>query len=116
MNLLHIKLKNGEDILAKDQSTSLENVVVVAMPISVHMDPLHGFFAKSWMVLSDIDVVSINKNDIMFCYPASQHGVNYYEEFMKKHIRYDDDIESDAIDDLEKMFEAMLESKSSKIH
>ena len=113
MNLLHIKLKNGEDILAQEQSVPCENGVVVTMPISVHMDPIHGFFAKSWMVLSEVNSVTIKTDDIMFCYPASEHGTEYYEEFLKQRVS---DTMSDDVDELEQMFEAMLESKTSKIH
>lgn len=117
MNLLHIKLKNGEDILAQEDIVNVENGVSVTAPISLHLDPVNGFFAKSWISLSDTNSVLINFDDIMFCYPASEMGVKYYEEFVRTTMGESDvDVPLEDVDELEEMFEAMLESKVSKLH
>lgn len=115
MNLIHIKLKNGEDILAQEDPLKSEFGIRVTAPISVHLDPIHGFFAKSWLALSSTNTVIIDNNDIMFLNPASDKGFEYYEEFIKR-IASDDDVDLDEVNELEQMFEAILQSKSSKLH
>lgn len=115
MNLIHIKMKNGEDILAQEEPEKCDEGVIVTAPISVHLDPVNGFFAKSWMALSSTNTVIINTNDIMFCYPASETGFEYYEEYIKR-LATEDDVDVEQVDELEQLFEAMMQSKTSKLH
>lgn len=120
MNLLHIKLKNGEDILGQEDISFVDDGVTIISPISVHLDPINGFFAKSWMVLSDVKTVHIKQADIMYCYPASATGREYYDEFIKRMSRdapfRSSSTTDEDIEDLEQMFEAMLQSKASIKH
>lgn len=120
MQLLHIKLKNGEDILAQREDSQLdENGVTISAPVSIHIDPMHGFFAKSWMILSDAQVFIVPNEEILFCSNASEKGISYYEEFVLKISRDHSDfpsIEDDNIDSLQELFETLLEAKSSKLH
>lgn len=115
MNLIHIKLKNGEDILAQENPEKSDIGVIVTAPISVHLDPVHGFFAKSWMALSSTNTVLINSNDIMYCYPASERGLEYYDEFIRR-FATEDNIDPEDTNELEQLFEAMMQAKASKLH
>ena len=47
--LIHIKMNNGDDLIANLVQTDEESIVV-ENPIQVRIHPIHGFFAKSWML------------------------------------------------------------------
>lgn len=117
MNLNHIKLNNGEDILAYVEIIELPNKqkhLRLHAPISIHMDPEHGFFAKSWLLLSETNMVSLPLQKIMFCNTASEKAQTYYDQFMEQ-------LASSApaeeqLSDIEELLSSMLESKSSIKH
>lgn len=118
MQLKHIKLRTGEDLVGsaeylKDNSGEHAFVKVTA-PISIHMDPTYGFYAKSWLLLSKDNVVILNINDVMFCKPASNTAEEYYTEFVYRHAN---ESELDQrFDEVEEMFQSMVESKISTKH
>ena len=116
MHLLHIKLKNGEDILAQKADNQTNEGVTISAPVSIHVDPVNGFFAKSWMVLSEETNVTIRNEDIMFCTNASTKGQSYYDEFVVRFVDEDPEIDKEEIDSLQDLFELLLEAKSSKLH
>ena len=116
MNLLHIKLKNGEDILAQKADNQTDIGVTISAPVSIHVDPMNGFFAKSWMILSEEKLITIRNEDIMFCTNASTKGQSYYDEFVTRFADEDPEIDKEEIDSLQDLFELLLEAKSSKLH
>lgn len=117
-----IKLKTGVDLIAvvsqnADESITIEN------PIQIEVDPVHGFFAKSWLLLARSNFVTIDKEDILFFDDASDKAIHYYEEFMEKlgkPYREDDPIDKhiddDEMSDLEEMFTTLLEARASTKH
>lgn len=117
MELLHIKMKNGEDILAqKDTTANLDNEVYIVAPVSIQIDPVHGFFAKSWLLLSEGNTVGISKNDILFCHNASEKARSYYEEFLYRISEEEPSEDEQYASELEEVFQAMMEAKTQKIN
>lgn len=119
MNLLHIKLKNGEDLLAQEQVSNRDTHITVSAPVSIHVSPEYGFFARSWCHLTSINIVEIDKSETLFIYPASEKGYKYYEEFVQSHMSSSsetEELDQDELSDLEEMFQTILESKSSIKH
>lgn len=117
MKLVHVKMKNGEDVVG--YAVLIESAFITLKdPISITIDPHVGMFAKSWLMFSDVDTVMIRNNDIMFCYSASDKAITYYNEFMNRlHMSNSNtDNVSDSIDELESLFNELLESKSSTKH
>ncbi len=114
-DLLHIKMMNGDDILAftRDLGSHTE----VYAPIVVHVDPHLGLFAKSWLLLSESNSVPVRKEHILFASKASKRAVEYYEEFMHRiHERAEiKKMEEDTefTSELEDIFTALAESKTA---
>jgi hypothetical protein len=113
--LFHIKMTNGDDILAftRDAGSHTEFYA----PIIVQVDPHLGLFAKSWLLLSEVNYVSIGKEHIIFASKASKRAVEYYEEFMHRiHERVEIkkmEEDSEFTSELEDIFTALVESKSA---
>ena len=120
MELVHVKMKNGEDIvgIAIERPTTTYNeqpYIAVKDPISIVIDPHIGMFAKSWLLFSESDTTRIKSSDILFCYAASDKAVSYCNEFMNR-LAQSSKEQSDSIDELESIFNEMMESKLSTKH
>lgn len=113
MELMHVKLRNGEDLLGKVEK--LNNGIRISAPISIEVDPQEGFFAKSWLMFSEDNHVMINRDDFYFCNVASQKAINYYEEFIYQ-IATPEDKQDDYVSDAEDMLLSIFESKHSTKH
>ena len=122
MNLMHVKLQNTEELLAFVTEGRTPATIMLNSPVAVELDPYSGFFCKSWLLLSEGNQVEIQKSTVLFVNVASQKAVGYYNQFMdkiagngtKQTDLFDDT--SDVDKDLEDMFNAMMESKSSAKH
>lgn len=113
MDLMHIKLRTGEDLLGHVEK--LNNGYRITSPISFEIDPHEGFFARSWLLFSAENSVLLSKDDIYFCNEASEKAINYYEEFV--HQYSENSISQDEFNsDLEDMLLTFLESKHSTKH
>lgn len=117
MELKHIKLRTGEDLVAPAEFVK-DNLgyraLKVTTPVSIHMDPNLGFYAKSWLLLSQDNNVILNLEDVMFCKPASETAEEYYNEFVYK---YSSEATLDEeTSEIEELFASMLESKTSIKH
>lgn len=119
MKLIHFKMKNGEDLLGYLADQTSEKLEIVT-PISVVVDPTYGMFAKSWLMLSDLNSVWINTDNIMFYSLASKKASEYYDEFMhrvsEKDQRQSVEDDTEFTSELEEIFGAMMESKGSIKH
>lgn len=120
MNLIHIKLKNGDDLIGvrdTEENKQVKDGIWVVSPIRVDVHPIHGLWAKSWMMLSDGNTVKINSSDIMYIANANQKATEYYHMFIEKHS--EDEAASsldDTIDELEDLYTTMLDAKASTKH
>ena len=81
--LIHIKLNNGDDLIGDLIETGEEDILV-ENPIQVRIHPVHGFFAKSWMLLSEANAVTLGNSDVMFCGPANEKATEYYDTFVSR--------------------------------
>ena len=113
--LHHVKLQNGEDLLAYVKR-DLGHTELYA-PIMVSIDPHLGLFAKSWLLLSEGNSVMLENSYILFASKASKRAVEYYEEFMHR-IHERDQIkqmeeDTEFTSELEDIFTALAESKSA---
>jgi hypothetical protein len=103
--VVNVKLKNGDDI------------VILENPVQIEADPEHGFFARSWLLLSDEDFVTLDKQDLFYIHNASDKSIGYYEDFVekvtsKKGVVTDEDFTTD----LEDVFNAIMDSRSAVKH
>ena len=119
MELVHIKMRNGEDLLGYLASTD-EIYIEVITPVSIAIDPSLGMFARSWLMFSECNSVKISKTDYIFFNTANKKAVEYYEEFIhsmnerEERIKLSED--SEFTNELEDIFTALAESRLSKIH
>lgn len=115
MELMHIKLKNGEDLIGHVEH--MDNIYRITSPISIHLDPRDGFFARSWLIFSKDNSILLSKDDIFFCNLASDKAINYYEQFMHQYSEVkSSQIEEEYLKDMEEMFNSLIESKNSIKH
>jgi len=108
MRLKHIKFKVGDDVLAYVESHSTGEYIIHA-PVSIEIDPNHGYMAKNWLALSESSFTYIQSRDILFINNASENAENYYREYIEYIQKPDSDSLSDEL-------EAFIESKSSIKH
>jgi len=117
MELKHIKLRTGEDLVGPAEFIK-DNLgykaLRVTTPVSIHMDPNLGFYAKSWLLLSQENNVILHLDDVMFCKTASDTAEEYYNEFVHKYSS-ESETSFDS-DELEELFQSLMESKTSIKH
>ena len=117
-NFITIKLRTGEDIVGIVEQEFSDHIVV-NNPIEMVMDPVNGFYAKSWLLLAETNTITIFKNDMLFCGNANDKAIHYYEEFSSKissQLLKDTNQDDDYTAELEELFTSLLESKSSIKH
>lgn len=113
MNIMNVKLKNGEDLIAQlmEDHTNISSIKLKA-PVKLVSELNTGIYAKNWMFYSNSDEVEIQKTDIFFITVANEESIEWYVGYMAKN-----DIDSNSdIDSLESIFNAMIESKTSIKH
>lgn len=108
-----IKMKDGSDLVGI-REFEYDDVIRITNPIEINIHPEHGFFAKSWLLLSNTNAVTLNKKDILLSDDASDKAIKYYEEFMYQ--IGDEDKRKEQLDELEDIFNTILESKASIKH
>lgn len=118
MELIHVKLNNGEDLLGYGKLSEDKKTVEIQQPISVKVDPSLGIYAIKWLHFSETNRATIPTYKIMSIDKASQTGINCYEDFIYRHS--DNEMSSDelseSVKELEEMFTTMIEAKSSTKH
>lgn len=119
MQLIHVKMKNGEDLLGY-LGENAKDAIELITPISISIDPTYGLFAKSWLLFSELNMVTIRSTDYMFFSAASRKATEYYEEFMyninEKELQKQLDEDTEFTSELEDVFTAMMEARSSIKH
>ena len=116
--LIHIKMKSGDDLIA-DLLSNDENELTIENPIQVKIHPVHGFFAKSWMLLSEANHVSLTHKDIVFWGEANSKAIEYYDTFASrltklKNVQCQED--DDQANEIEDVLVAYMESRESTKH
>lgn len=115
MDIINIKLKNGEDLIAQlMEDHTNHSSVKLKTPIKLVSELDTGIYAKNWMFYANDDEVEIQKTDIFFITHANDESIEWYIGYIKSND-IPLDMESD-IDSLENIFSAMIESKTSIKH
>ena len=117
MQLYHVKLNNGDDLLGWGSITEDRKIIRLEDPVQIIIDPEYGFFAKSWLLLSDKKYADLHATNIMTVGHASDKAVKYYDEFKERLSGYPDPTHSESdIDDLEDLFNSLMESRNNTKH
>lgn len=108
-------MNNGDDLIADLIKTDKESIVV-ENPIQVRIHPVHGFFAKSWMLLSKANAVTLGNDDVLFCGEANEKAREYYDTFVSRLKDLQDDRETNLTEEVEDLLVAYLESRDQIKH
>jgi hypothetical protein len=112
-----VKTKSGIDIVGVLMQDDGE-FVIIDNPLEIEVDPREGMYAKSFLLLSEQNSVLIKREDIFFVQIANSKAIEYYEQFRAR-LEASSDNESfdeEYEDDLEEMFNTLIESRSSTKH
>jgi hypothetical protein len=118
VNLVYLKLHNGEEILGNSIGDDLDSYCI-ENPIQVRIHPTHGLFAKSWLLLAEDNSIVLSKTDILFIGEANERARSYYETFISRVTKSVSEYESsdpDDVDFIEEQMIAYLESKTTVKH
>jgi len=122
LDLIHIKLKNGHDLIGMPDSETETNkptddCVWIVTPICVDVHPIHGLFGRSWLMLAEGNTVKIDRSDIMYISKANDKAKRYYSSYIDR-FEEDEAISDmdDDMDELEEIYTTMQESKISTKH
>jgi hypothetical protein len=74
-NYVTIKLKTGKDLVGIIEHDE-EEFVMIDSPLEISIDPVHGMFAKSWLLLSEENSVVLYKEDIYYVQSANNKAVS----------------------------------------
>lgn len=80
---INFKMKTGEDLVGVKISETTTDVTI-HHPIQILVHPSQGYFAKSWMMLSDENEVCVSKGDLLWITPANEKAINHYDDFLKE--------------------------------
>ena len=122
MNLMHIKLKNGDDLLGLNVEHDVDGQYHIESPIKIKFHPECGIIAQRWLLLSEKEFVVFEEKDIMVISPTNQRGKDYYKAFFSEHKESEDYVEYTIDDrsDEEKVSDELrmsyLESKTATKH
>lgn len=114
-NIVNVKMKYGADIVSVLHSEH-DDFVILENPIQIDADPDRGFYAKSWLLLSEENLVTISKRDVFYVHAASDKSIGYYEEFLEKIAYRKTESDEDMTSELEDLFNALIESRESIKH
>jgi hypothetical protein len=111
MELMHVKLKNGTDLIAFIVKNDL-GYVTIKDPVQFGFDPNHGIYGIDWLLLSENTKVELNQSDIFFIQKSSSKAEEFYNQFINKHSTMSEDRHRD----LKTVLDALLESRSNVKH
>lgn len=108
---MHVKLKNGTDLIAIVVHNDM-GFVTIKDPVQFGFDPNHGIYGIDWLLLSENTKVELNQSDIFFIQKSSSKAVEFYNQFIGKHSS----VKEDSHHDLKTVLDAMLESRANIKH
>jgi hypothetical protein len=117
MELIYIKLKNGQDIIGIEGAESV-GCCNVENPVQLKIHPTEGFYAQSWLLFSESTSVQIDNDDIFVKSKANTRAEECYNSFyedMEERGFLDDLAHSDA-DEAEEQLMAYIDSKEATKH
>lgn len=121
LDIVYLKLNNGDDIIGHCISSDDENYCI-ENPLHVRVHPIHGMFAKSWLLLSVETIVMLGKKDILFFGEANEKAKLYYSTFLDRleeasgSSNEEQTSEEEMRDDIESRLLAMIEADTATKH
>lgn len=118
LDIVYLKLNNGDDIIAKNISSDDEHYRIED-PLQVRVHPIHGMFVKSWLLLSVETVVILSKKDILFIGEPNEKAKLYYSTFLDRLEQVsseEEPSEEEIREDIETRLLAMIEADTSTKH
>ena len=118
LDIIHIKLKNGIDLLGEDLGGCI-GCVNVENPVQVKIHPTQGFYAQSWLLFSEDKSVIIDDSDILVLSKANQRGIECYTSFFEEvqERKFLDELGSNADEEeVEESLRAYIDSKDAVKH
>ena len=122
MDIVHIKLNNGDDLIGRKIEHDREGENHIEDPIKIKFDPQCGIIAQSWLILSEKDSVIFEDKDIMIIGHANQRGAEYYKAFFEEsdssedYVEYNLEGKTELDREREEMIISYLESKGEVKH
>lgn len=117
---INFKMKTGEDLVGVKISET-QSDVTVHHPIQILVHPSQGYFAKSWMMLSNENEVCVNKQDLLWCTGANEKAISHYDDFIKEvgEVRLKEKTKRSIEDfqsEIEELFTSLTEAEISTKH
>ena len=112
MNLMHIKLKNGTDLIGYVTEENKASVTIKD-PVQFGFDVDNGIYGIDWMLLTDDSDVTVTMSDVFFVKKGSTKAIEFYNQFIGNYSSKKDDSYNT---ELETIFTALIESKNSSKH
>lgn len=118
MELHHIKLTNGEDLLSyiDIQKVNDINVYVLRNPISLYHDIDYGYICRNWTGFSKTNNALLFSKDILFLNPASDTAEEYYYQFIEGISEQTDQFDGLDPDQETEQMRALIESRNKTKH
>lgn len=114
---VNLKMKTGEDLVAELVNME-DDYVEIKKPLHILVHPSHGFFAKSWNIFSEGEIIKIKNIDYIWCEFANKKAIQCYDEFQDQ--MFEGSGYSQTVDEfneeIEEHLEAMWDSKAHTKH
>lgn len=117
MELIYIKLKNGQDIIGIEGAEDV-GCCNVENPVQLKIHPTEGFYAQSWLLFSESTSVQIKDDDIFVKSKANKRAKDCYNSFHEDMIErgFLDDLSYSDADEAEEQLMAYIDSKDAVKH
>ena len=117
MELIHIRLKNGQDILGIDLGSCI-GCANIENPVQVKIHPTQGFYAQSLLLFSEENSIIIDDGDILIKSKANQRGIDCYNSFFEEvqERKFIDDLDNASDEEAEEALMALIDAKEAVKH
>ena len=117
MELIHIRLKNGQDILGIDLGSCV-GCANIENPVQVKIHPTQGFYAQSLLLFSEENSIIIDDGDILIKSKANQRGIDCYNSFFEEvqERKFLDDLDNASDEEAEEALMALIDAKEAVKH
>ena len=117
MELIHIRLKNGQDILGVDLGSCI-GCANIENPVQVKIHPTQGFYAQSLLLFSEENSIIIDDGDILIKSKANQRGIDCYNSFFEEvqERKFIDDLDNASDEEAEEALMALIDAKEAVKH
>lgn len=101
---VNVKLRYTNDELVGVLTKEENECIVIEYPLNIKIHPVHGYYAKSWLLLSESNTVVLQRTDILHYGKASYEAIDFYEEYVER-LSEVDNVQFESVEDLDKYSE-----------